>query len=447
MPASGDGGPLRLVAPNITEFNLRDDGLQLTEDERFRIIRAGKRFADVSPLWEPGRQVVVMPPGYDRRWFADLHEAVGAPLPAVVEPSEGSGLVIADLLADGRALDLLVDHLRSAGEVQLASWGATPELYGLLDVLEARGVAVELDAPPPAAAWTSDYLDSKLSGPDLAARLAHFRVPETLTVSSWAEVDGAVRALAGAGGAVLKAPLGVGGNGIAMFPPATGNGDGAGVRSADVDDDPYLRSFPLQVQRRLQPAPVWGCPAIDLHVGPAGATTMFESVMQFDGHLWRSTLIGDGLMPPGVAAAIRTTAAEAAQEAARLGFRGWLGLDYIATGDEAVFVTEINARRTGAAHGYGLLRQLGREDGVVSVDDRLPVPGPGPLGYDAVQPVFHRLWDDGVLAFPTSVRGLARDDPTMSVAVVGSSSAEVDASTAALARAVDTHLAHQGARL
>ena len=83
--------------------------------------------------------------------------------------------------------------------------------------------------------------------------------------------------------------------------------------------------------------------------------------------------------------------------------------------DDNLYVTEINARRSGSLHAGGLLRMWGAEkDLTLSAHFMMPVVE-GTSYAEHLRPVFQRLWQRGVRAYPTSVRGLAWPDPIIAV--------------------------------
>lgn len=433
-----------LVVPNIAEFNLRNPALRFDPLLEQGYAAVGTKLADQSVFWSAGPRVLVLPPGLDPRWFADVHRALHGEPPPVVFPASRTGLLIKDLLRDGDALRSLRTLLAGHRRVRIRSWGATPAIYDLVAAVESWGSEVELDVPPEDAYWASLYLESKLSCVDLSGQVPGFRVPAGVTVSNWAELRGALDAvLAASPRAIVKSLHGVGGDGSVIAKADAADRD-AFWRAAH--REPFFRSFPLIVQRYVEHAPGIGCPAVDLLVTGDGIEMLTVSAMTVVGNRFRGVHVGSGALPPEEAERVTRLGTAVAAAARDLGYRGWLCLDCIVGHDGELYVTEINARRSGAMHAIALLDRLDTGRTLVAAsNDALPVRRGAEAGtYERdVAPVFERLWQDGVQAFPTSVRGLGQARQEIAVvalaATAGQAAGIVDAIGAALGRRDDRH--------
>lgn len=423
-----------LVVPNIAEFNLRNPALRLDPVVERGFAAVGAKLADQAVFWTDEPRVLVLPAGLDRLWFADVHDVLGLDQPPVVSPIERTGLLLADLLRDGAALGTLLTITAGYRTVRIRCWGVTPEIYQLAAVVRSAGTEVELDGPAEEGYWASLYLESKQSCVDLAARLPGLRVPYGITVANWAELDGALPAvLAQHGRAIVKSLHGVGGEGSTVVRAGVGL-DGFWLTA---NRDPFLRTFPLIVQAYVEHATDVGCPAVDLLVTGAGVATVVLSVMTVDVHRVRAVSVGNGSVPAVLAGPLRELGTTVGLAAAELGYRGWLCVDCVYGRDGALYVTELNARRSGAMHSIALLRRwTGQPDGDAAgthSDDSVPVRTRTGHGGRAcyrndIRPLFQRLWTDGVRALPTTVRGL--DQPRQEIAVLAA------ADTAGAARQV-----------
>lgn len=415
-----------VVVPNIVEFNLRQLGATLDPYTAASFMTVGAALADESVFWSTGPRVQVLHPGTDRVWFADVHEALELEPPPVVEPV-GRGLLIDDLLGDGAALRALREQVDGYAEVQLLSWGATPGLYRLAAALRSWGAEVMLDVSPEPLYWTSLYLESKISCLDLARRLPGFRVPTAFTTMTWEETRGAVDHLLARGpAAIVKTLNGVGGTGAAVVR--------AGEEAAfwrELAGEPYFRAFPLIVQEFLEHADRMGCPAADLLVTETGVEEVVTSVMTVDGHRFRSVKVGASILPPEVDAQTLIVGRVVGEEAARLGFRGWIGVDCLVSADGRYYVTEINARRTGGMHPIVLARRWGIDRTVVRCDSMHPVEDG--RRYDDLRPVLRSMWRSGERILPTTVRCLSRRRPSVGVLTAGATPDESDAVAAEFA--------------
>jgi hypothetical protein len=413
-----------LIVPNITEFNLRHPSQRFAPAVERAFCDWGTGLADQCVFWSTRRRVLVLPEGVDRLWLEDVHTALGQGVPPVVSPRPRSGLLLQDLLGDGGSLATLRAALDGHDRVRLIIWGATPGVYALAAVVSSWGPEVEVEGTGETRYWAALYLDSKQSCQDLAGHVPGVRVPKTLTVTCDEELAGAVEHVTAVHGrAIVKSMFGVGGNGAAIV--------GAGRRALErfwstAQREPFFQTYPLLVQEFVERADDRGCPAVDLFIDDGGVRRTVLSSMTVDGHRFRDVAVGTGSVTPDDGGRIRSVGHAMGTAAHALGFRGWFCVDFLVSSAGELYVTEINARRSGAAHAIALLDLFGSpEELVTHSDDALPVSLRAPVSYAAeVRPVFQRLWAEGVRAFPTTVRGLARSRPSIGLATVGASVGE-----------------------
>jgi hypothetical protein len=422
VAGNGAAPGVDLVVPNIAEFNLRNAALRLGPAAERAAVRLGTHMADTAVLWSAGERVLALPPGVDRAWLGDLHRALHLAVPPVVSPAGRTGLLTEDLLRDGRALAALRDALAGRGPVRLLSWGATPGLFRLAGVLAGWGLDVALDGPAEPDYWASLYLDSKMSCLDLARELPGVRVPPGVTVGSLPELRGAVAAMLRAHRRVIvRGMYGVGGEGSAVV---RFGGPALDALWTALQRDEFLRAYPLTVQRYVPHAPGVGCPAVDLYVTADGASREVVSAMTVDGHRFRSVVVGPDALPPAEAARCLRVARAVAAAAADLGYRGWMCVDYVLGADGELYLTEVNARRSGAMHAIGLLNHLGGDLTACAFDTAAAGDSRRASYPDTVRPVFQALWDRGLCAYPTAPRGLAFPEPTVGVLAAAATAAE-----------------------
>src|SRR6185437_5957940 len=214
--------PVALVVPNLAEFNLsqlnsergslwEELGPLVAED----FDRIGQMYGDQGLLWSQQDRVLVLRPGLDRQWLDDVCSALGEAVPPVIMPAPGGGGLIGDLLADWRAAAELRALLGAPRRVDLLCWGASRDLYTLIAMVRSWGHQVLVEAPEEEHYWTSGYLDSKLCCFDLRTSMPDVRGPRSWIASSPRELRGITEnLLATAGVAIVKSPIGVGGEGF-----------------------------------------------------------------------------------------------------------------------------------------------------------------------------------------------------------------------------------------
>ncbi|MFJ4653274.1 hypothetical protein ACIP5Y_18585 [Nocardia sp. NPDC088792] len=408
-----------LIIPNNAEFNLRNFPPRFDRAAEANFIAAGDMLSDQAVFWSTGPRVLVLADGTDPEWFADVHRVLEVDPPPVVSPVRRTGRLVEDLLADESALDELRELLTSL-RVRILCVGMAPAMYRLLATIQGWGIEVELDGPAQDDYWASVYLDNKLSCLDLAGRIPGFRVPPGVTVTTPMELEGALGALVRGGGQVIvKSMHGVSGDGSVVVGPAGVSPD---TFWANAFHDPFLRTYPLLVQSYLDHAPDAGCPAVDILVTETGVESVVLSTMTVDVKRYESVAVGESCVPADLRAPLRTLGHEVGKAAHTLGYRGWLCADCLVDRQRELYVTEINARRSGAMHPIALLEHWGTGDpgSVAHSHDSIPAPPePGGLSYaEHLRPCFDKLWADGYRVVPTAVRGLGRSAPIFAATAV-----------------------------
>ncbi|MEU6125234.1 hypothetical protein [Streptomyces sp. NPDC047123] len=434
-----------LVIPNIVEFNLKRTLLNFDPGVEHDLVGHGTGLTDQCVFWSAENRVLVLPAGYSPEWLADVHAGLGVPVPPVVTPAARTGRLVHDLLNDDRALAALHTATGGAGTVRFVSFGASPELYALAALLRSRGRDVRLDVADPEHYWACEYLESKLSCVDLASHLPGFRVPRGISVASWEQLEGAVTAIVGSGGrAVVKSMYGVGGYGSAV---ARQEADGTVRRFwQSLRREPFFGTFPLTVQEYVEHG--GDCPAVDVLVGDDEEPRMEFSTLGVEGLRYRSLVMGPGVVDAGLEKRLGALGTAVHTYARSLGYRGWLTVDCLLGLDDELYVTEINARRSGAMHTISLADRWADDDPVVYTHDALPVRVPGGASYTRhVRPVFEDLWGRGVRAYPSTVRALTGHRPTLGIVVCAGSAAEAERIADEAHRAVNAAPADDAAAL
>ncbi|GAA2687177.1 hypothetical protein [Actinoplanes palleronii] len=405
---------IELIIPNMAEYHLRNPSLQLKGEERARVVRFGGTYeCEHSVFWTDAPRVLLLPQGWSQAWFDDIHKALDLAAPPVVSPRMRSGLLVDDLLHDGAAQNALRQLVSGYDVVKLTMVGPTAETYLLAALVSGWGHEVELDSVPEDAFWASLYLDSKVSCLDLARQLPAMRVAPGVVVGNWVELTGALRAMVARHGRVIARTLfGVAGDGSRVVTDAPGDVD-AFLDHASGDS---FFAFPILIQEFVEHAAGVGCPAADILVGPDGVEDVVLCALTVEhGYSFRSVDVGEGALPPVWGERLRAAALEVGEAARQLGYVGWMCIDCVAGADDQLYITEINARRSGSLHAGGLLRFWGAEKELtLSAHFMLPVLE-GTSYEEHIRPVFQRLWDAGVKAYPTSIRALGWTDPIIAV--------------------------------
>lgn len=414
-----------LVIPNEVEYLLRDRNLRLSAAAREGLIQFNGGYeADHVVFWRANPRVLLLRAGHDPLWFADIHRVLDLDAPAVVSPTPRSGLLVDDLFRDGAAQAELRELVSGYGTVQLIYHGATLDIYRLAEVIRSWGPAVELDGVDEQDYWSSLYLDNKLSVLDLAKDVQTVNAAPVLTVNSPEELRGAVDAMLGLHDKVIvRSMLGYAGFGAAV---TTADPESLDALYESIASDSFF-GYPLMIQKFIEPPEGVGCPAADVLVDEHGAREIVLcSIKVGGGHSFEYVNVGPDALPPAWAERLVRVSRDVGTAVSRLGYRGWLSVDCVAGIDDRLYVTEINARRSGSLHAVGLLNLWGLDAGL-TISAHFTIHVPRGLSYqDDVRPVFENLWASGVRAYPTTVRGLGWGEPILAVIAAAPTAAEAE---------------------
>lgn len=421
------GSPVALVVPNLAEFNLSQVGTELGPSASelgplaigdFHCV--GQAYGDQSLFWTHEERVLVLAPGLDRQWLTDVCAALGDATPPVITPPRHGGGLVGDLLMDAQAMTELRAALGPPRQVDLLCWGASRELYALIATVRSWGHEVRPEVPDHDRYWTTRYLDSKLCCLDMRTSMPDLAGPRTWIVSSQAELAGIVeRLLASAGAAVIKSPCGVGGDGLHL---ARADGEGIAGLWRAVDRSWFLRRFPLLVQEVVATTPAIDTPSVDLLIGSDGIGSAVTNVTGSGGRQLLALGAKTGLLPEAIEDEAHGVARRIAAEAAGLGYRGWLGVDFLAGLDGRLYLLEFNARRTGGIHAAALLeRRSGTGTAIACVADDVAVASQAT--YAGLRAPFLAAWDSHEQVYPSTVRRLGRSPASLGLVALAADAA------------------------
>lgn len=413
-----------IVVGNLTEYNAAGRLGQFTPHERELWRRGSDELSDMAVFWGGDDKLLVAPSGVDHAWLSHVSGALRWRID-VVEPEPVTGSVLDDLMLDERALRELTNH--AEGRVAIEAWGATAGVLRLQALLGAHGVTATYDGPPVDRLWTVRYLDGKLVVPDLAAGAPEIVVPHSVTAVDYDQMLGLVRHSVRADrGFAVKSNAGVGGFGTFLAPPSlVARGEAAVVQELleAMGDEPVFREGPFQLQDWVEPHASHPYPTFNGEVSGDGSVHVVGvGSMLVEEASYRGVAVGDVGLADEIVAETTRMGLAVGRRAAEIGYVGWFDVDFVRHTSGALYLTEVNARRTSPTHAYTLLdrwRALREPVGCVLTDDDAPVRH-GVRGWADVAPAFSAEANNpGVVTMPTICRRLRAERPSIGVAVGG----------------------------
>ncbi|MBT3376932.1 MAG: hypothetical protein HN976_28530 [Lentisphaerae bacterium] len=303
-------------------------------------------------------------------------------------PHRRSHSLCDDIAEDRDTFDTLCCAMSGTPPPSLAVWGATPQLYRLIEKLRECGIPDATAAIPERTDyWTVPYLDSKSGFRDFFGSVHRDQdSPICLTEGiTCCDVGTALAATVArwprGNGVVVKADRGVAGVGLLLLPKerVRETVDPGAFLRAWARTQPLLEAGPIVVEEYVAgPVSQGEAPSASIQgfIDAQGTARVRAVAVQSltAGGNYVGASIGRTFLPEDRAADLRTLGRQIGSAVGRLGFRGHFGVDTIRTGSGALLCTEMNARRTSVCTAMAIaFRVLGADfenTGAVSSSER-----------------------------------------------------------------------------
>ncbi len=315
-------------------------------------------FADMALFWSRQDCLVIAPPVLDPALVAYSDSLMGRNRTQVV-PISGEAGVAGAAARDGEVVRRIIEHL-GGDEAELHAWGATEDLYDLVDAVQEAGGRLRLNEAPARQDFGLIHdLDSKTGFRRLVEELQthsiHIRMPDGSICSSRQELASRVAELVEVeASCVVKANFGSGGFGVLILQGNAGETPESVVARMEETMNGRPSAFhagPYVVERRIDSA---GGDA-----PPVGATSVLalidaEGMVHVAG--WAreirdranqhvGALLGKGIADQSVKDEVFGQGIAIAESVAGMGYRGYLGIDFLVDSSGSAFAIEANPRR------------------------------------------------------------------------------------------------------
>jgi hypothetical protein len=328
--------------------------------------------AERAIFWGGDDKLVILPQQVSEEFQSSIVSSMGWYNLRVIAPSTKSNSICKDIYSDQQLWFDLVSTLRQSDQVELFSYGTTPQLYELLKNLRDAGLTIQ--TPELASKHLFNLihsLDSKSGCRELAAHLAEtepeIKLPAGYLCYNRDDINTAIYKLSEiTTQVVLKLDRGAGGWGIVKLTELSSSLDAA---LAALGKEPEIwRSGPIIVEEYIDTA---DSPTVDAVVLPDGSVEPRIIGRQvLDARLrYMGIHVGHHIYSPELTNRIYQIGQTIGNEMGRLGYRGWFDIDLIRTKNDELYVIEINARRTGVTHVWEILRKIGIQGQVVVAYD------------------------------------------------------------------------------
>lgn len=323
--------------------------------------------SDMALFWGGDDKLVITSFPPDERFIDEVRRTLPYSNLQVASPKSPSTSLCNDILAEPALFEQMIAVLSSADSVDILVWGATKQLYVLLDKLLATGISF----PPPQIPcrenyWTARYLDSKSGFRDFCGKLSNeaVRIPRGFICADIEIAARVAKSHAVGRGVCVKANESVGGYGVLLFPADRVNQS----KNLEAQITMSARMFPILSKGvvivedfvETSSCPYLAAPSIQLSVDESGCChniALAAQIIDRNGK-YVGAAISPEIFPQQVVQALEASGKVIGQAVSGIGYRGIFNIDALLDRNHQLYCVELNARRTSVTYTLDLARYL-----------------------------------------------------------------------------------------
>lgn len=283
---------------------------------------------------------------------------------SILVPKKHSGEICLDILKDDAIMSFLTTWAR-ADKILMIPYSTSPQFIELIERLRKKGGNISTPESPDAQdAWTVNFYGSKSGIRQLAqqsgVREPDLKMADGLVSSGIVDTSRiAAKMYLKENGVVLKTNKGHSGAGVLIFRPGDLPVNFPACQKEIIrrlEPDRYWEKFPIVVEKYIQPALSvgGGYPNVEFKVHKNGKVEFLYYCglrVTKDG-VFKGILIHDDVVSDQVAAQIMDIGFYIGEHYRKEGYFGYYDVDFVASKNGELYVTESNVRRTGGTHVY-----------------------------------------------------------------------------------------------
>lgn len=297
----------------------------------------------------------------------------------VLVPIEKTGETSLDCIADEKVMSTIVASVNGAKRLIVVGYATSPQFLKLVRTLRGLGVNVFTpEAPEEEDAWTINFFGTKSGIRQLAqksvAQEPDFMMADGLIcvgVEDAAKI--AARKYVEEHGVVIKTNKGHSGMGVLLFREGELPNDYHECK-AEIDKilmkDGYWEKFPIIVESYI---PInqnigGGCPNVEYRIHKSGRIEFlyYCGMRVTKSGEFQGVEINQDVISDQVGAQMVDTGFFVAEQYAKVGYRGYFDVDFVAGRNGKLSVTESNVRRTGGTFVYHVAEKLFGKDFLIA---------------------------------------------------------------------------------
>jgi hypothetical protein len=305
----------------------------------------------------------------------------------ILVPEKHSGEICRDLMADKKLFSKLVENCKGY-KVELSAYSSSEQFWSLISELKNQGLDIETpESPTQQQAWTVNFLGSKSGIRQITQDDEDLLMPNGLICAGiFDSVKIAASKYVNEGGVVIKTNKGHAGAGVLIFRKGdlpNSYEECEKKLSEILKIDEYWLRFPIVVESLIEVGSGigGGFPNIEMKISGKGGKVdmLYYAGMRVSRQgVFGGMEVGDKVIEEKFLAKIMSSGFDIGERYAKMGYRGYFDVDFIAGKNGQLYITESNLRRTGGTHVYkAALKLLGDDfidDYVILSHNYYPLP-------------------------------------------------------------------------
>lgn len=313
------------------------------------------------------RMILILPKAIDAEFWAYYEKLMGKRDFRILVPKKHTGIISQDIMNDPEIVTELLRAANGQKRLVLKSYSTTQPFLDLVRFLRDKGLTVSTpDSPEEDDSWTVNFYGSK-SGIRQLSQQSRAAEPD-LIMPDGVIASGIIDASRIAAnkyikerGVVLKTNKGHSGEGVLLFKEGDLPTEFYECQQkilTILKEDAYWNLFPIVIETFITASPSigGGCPNVEFRILKNGHVELsFYGGMRMAAEgSFRGMEINNDVVSDQVAARLVDTGFYIAEQYRAAGYRGYFDVDFVASRNGQVYVTESNVRRTGGTHVHDL---------------------------------------------------------------------------------------------
>lgn len=319
--------------------------------------------------------VMVLPKPIKRQYLDYYLKISGNKNFRILTPKLHTGEISKDIISDSFLFKELIEIIKQHSKAEIISYTCSPQFFHLVNEIRKTGrIILTPESPAEADSWTVDFFGSKSGIRQLSqqsgAKEPDFKMPPgliSIDIENTAKM--AAKMYIKENGLVIKTNKGHAGAGLLIFRQHELPKNYQQCVKEILDlfrKEDYWTDFPIIVEKFIDPAVSigGGYPNTEFKINKNGRVEFlyYCSLRVTKNGIFKGIEINNSVLSDQDTAQIMDTGFFLGEQLSSRGYRGYYEVDFVASKNGDIFVTESNVRRTGGTHVYYLAKYLFGKD-------------------------------------------------------------------------------------